>query len=149
MFFFSDALSSCLYISVSLKNDLLKQHESLNGTYIWKKGDGQPTWKSLKLHGESSTYLDTNVIWKKSKDYKLNGQLVNGDWMIGKKGETKIAKIRGSSSTGKCNRPDRCQMWSYYKKIGNNDWTKFKPSIASGINVTCIKGNKYFSRGQQ
>ena len=84
MIFFSDALSSCLYISVSLKNDLLKQHESLNGTYIWKKVGGQPTWKSLKLHGESSTNLDTNVIWKKS-----NNSIINGDWMIGKMGETK------------------------------------------------------------
>ena len=114
MFFFSDALSSCLYISVSLKNDLLKQHESLNGTYIWKKVDGQPTWKSLKLHGESSTNLDTNVIWKKPKNYKINGKLVNGDWMIGKMGETKIVKIRGSGSTV---RPDRCHLWSYSKRI--------------------------------
>ena len=70
--------------------------------------------------------------------------------MIGKMGETKIPKIRGISRPGKCVRPDRCQMWSYSKgmNFGNKDWTTYDTSTASGINVTCIKGNKYFFRGQ-
>ena len=94
----------------------------------------------------SGQYLDTNAIWKKPKNSKTNG-----DWMIGKMGQTKIANIRGISGTGtSCIRPDRCQMWSYSKgmNFGNKDWTKYDTSTASGINVTCIKGNKYFFRGQ-
>ena len=129
--FFSVDHMSCPYISITLEKDLLKQHEAFNGTYKYlKQIDGQPIWRSLKL---SSNNLDTvsNAIWKNGKNS------INGDWMIGEMKNLQDPKIRG---TGCKAAPDECKNWIW--RTDNNDWTQWKTSRESGINVACMKAGK-------
>ena len=116
---------SCLYISVSLENDLLEQQRSLNGTYKYLKQqiNGLPIWRSIIFDGQSDT--KSNAIWKPSKNSALNG-----DWMIGEMEDLENPKIRGIGCKAS---PDKCIVWKYLNK-NNNQWAT---STASGINVKC------------
>ena len=86
--------------------------------------------------GKSGT--KSNAMWKPPKNFSPNG-----DWMIGEMEDLVNPKIRGIGCKAT---PNECTEWNYVKKI-NNKWKAI--STVSGINVTCIKGEKFLPRGHR